>query len=74
MAILVNWHVYIGVLTIPFTGLLQTYELNFQYCVIPFQTNVNRIQCYEIEYHTIEIQFQSCAIQFQTNDIQFRAN
>ena len=27
--------------SIPFTGLLQTYE--------------NRIQCYEIKYHTIEI-------------------
>ena len=41
-----------------------------QRCEIQFQTNVKRIQCSEIEYHTIEINFQSCVIQFQTNDIQ----
>ena len=50
------------------------HEFRFQCCHIQFQTNVNRIQCYEIEYHTIEIQFQACAIQFQTNDIQFHTN
>ena len=58
---------YIFSASIPFPGLLQIYD-------IQFQTNVNLIHCYEIEYHAIEIQFQSCANQFQTNDIQFHAN
>ena len=40
----------------------------FQLCEIHFQTNVNRIKYYEIEYHTIEIQFQSCAIQFHNTE------
>ena len=57
--------------TIPFSGLLQTYGFHFKYYEIQFQTNVNRIQFHEIEYHTIEIQFQSFGIQFQTIDIQF---
>ena len=60
-------------ISIPFPGLLQTYEFHFQRCEIQFQTNVNRIQRYKIRY-AIEIQFQSCAIQFQTNDIQFHTN
>ena len=38
--------------TTPFPGLLQTYEFHFHYTEIQFQTIVNRIQCYEIEYST----------------------
>ena len=39
-------------------NLLQTYEFHFQRCdEINFQTNVNRIQYYEIEYHTVEIKW-----------------
>ena len=44
-----------NVLTIPFSGILQTHEFHFQRCEIKFQTNVNLIQSYDIEYHTIEI-------------------
>ena len=57
--------------TIPFPGLLQTYELHFQCGEIQFQTNVNRIQCHEIKFHTIEIKFQFWAVKFQTNDTLF---
>ena len=47
-------------LWLPFPGLFQTYEFHFQCCEIKFQTNLNLIRCYEIDYHTIEILFQSC--------------
>ena len=50
----VLWQVF-GRIFIPFLGLLQTYEFYSQRCEIKFQTNINRIQFYEIEYHTIEI-------------------
>ena len=49
----------------PFICLLQTHEFHFQRCEIQIQTDINRIQCYKIEYHAIEIQFQSCEIIFQ---------
>jgi len=49
----------LSIVTLPCPGLLQTCEFHFQGCEVQFQTNVNRIHCYEIEYRTIEIQFQS---------------
>ena len=42
-------------MTISFPGLVQIHEFHFQSCEIQFQTIVNGIQCFEIEYHTVEL-------------------
>ena len=50
-------------ISIPFPGLFQTYEFHLQCCKIPFQTNLNRIQCYT-ELIIILLKFNFSLVQF----------